>query len=85
MRLVSSLVVTHKHSPGDAEQGEDYPHHLKEVISLCAKLLQSAEGSNPNISKENYDMQDRIVGIDSPIGTKTTALSRGRCRESRVN
>ena len=80
MRLVSSLVVTHKHSPGDAEQGEDYPHHLKEVVALCAKLIQSAE-VNPNISKENYDMQDRIVGIDSPIGTKTTASPRGSTRD----
>ena len=76
MKLVSSLGEGYKHSPGDAEQGESYHLHLKEVIVLYAKLINSAEGPAPNISKENYEMQDRIVGIGSPIGTSIAASAR---------
>ena len=50
MKVVASLVETHAHSPGDANQGEDYPPHLVDVIALYEKSInQSEETCTPNV------------------------------------
>ena len=57
MKIVANLVNGYKHSPGDVEQSEEYPIHLKEVkLLLYNKLMKSAEEPALNISKENYEM-----------------------------
>ena len=81
MKLLASLVGMHSHSPGDANQGEDYPQHLREVINHYETLMQQpVDASTPTVSAENYVLQDSTIGIPSPIGLKTNASPRSSTR-----
>ena len=42
LKLLSTIVSRHKHSPGDAGQGEEYPAHLVDVIKIYKKVLVSS-------------------------------------------
>ena len=80
MKLIQNLVQGHKHSPGDAAQGEDYPAHLSTSISNYNKLMEGVEENPPTVSQENYKVQRTIVGITSPIGNDTNANTRTSTR-----
>ena len=76
---------THAHSPGPANQGEDYPPHLRNVIGIYAELMkQPAETATPTASAQNYSMQERIIGVASPIGLATCAPARFSTRDQNV-
>ena len=71
----------HKHSPGDAAQGEDYPIHLVASITTYNKLMSDVEENQPTVSQQNYKVQDAFVGIPSPIGNDTNAEARASTRD----
>ena len=82
LKLLSTIVSGHKHSPGDAGQGEEYPAHLVDVIKIYKKVLVSSEDTTKSASKENYNVQMDIVGFKSPIGSDSRASARMSTRET---
>ena len=82
LKLLSTIVSGHKHSPGDADQGEEYPAHLVDVIKVYKKVLARAEDTNKSASKENYNVQMDIVGYKAPIGVDSTASALKSTREA---
>ena len=82
LKVVASLVEMHGHSPGDAVQGEDYPTHLLEIITLYNKVMNQAEDTaTPTVSMDNYAVQDKLVGICTPVGIDTAASPRFSTRK----
>ena len=82
MKVVASLVETHAHSPGDTNQGGDYPPRLVYIITLYEKLMNlSEETCTPNVSALNYTMHDNVVGVNAPLGTNSEAVARFSTRE----
>ena len=43
VKVIASLVEAHLYSPGEADQDEEYPRHLVEIIDAYAKLMGQAE------------------------------------------
>ena len=85
MKLLASILDTHKHSPANAEQCEEYPPHLRSVLSVYDSLMkQPVDTATPNVSAENYSMQDSVVGIPRPIGSKTNDASRFSTRDANL-
>ena len=85
MKVHASIIDTHKHSPGDAEQCEEYPIHLRDVLAAFDKLMkQPADTATPTVSAENYTMQDSVVGIPRPIGSKPNSASRFSTRDANL-
>ena len=77
MKVLASILDTHKHSPGNAEQCKEYPPHLCGVLSVYDKLMkQHVDTATPEFSADNYSIQDSVVGITPPIGTRTNSASR---------
>ena len=66
----------HKHSPGAASQGENYPPHLQEIISIYKKIIKGESTETPTISARNYEVQNNIIGSCAPIGNDTNAPHR---------
>ena len=82
LKLLSAIVPGHKHSPGDAGQGEEYPAHLVDVIKIYKKVLVISGDTTKSASKENYNVQMDIVGFKSPIGSDSRASARMSTREA---
>ena len=66
--ILVSLVTGHLNSPGEASEGEDYPPHLKLLISLFKQVTKKDPMDTNNISSINYVVQNKTVGSCAPIG-----------------
>ena len=74
--ILASLVTGHLHSPGEASEGEDYPPHLKELISLFKQVTKKDPMETNNISAMNYIIQNKTIGSCALIGQETIAPIR---------
>lgn len=53
LKVLSSILKKNAHLPGVASDGEAYPPHLAEVLTLLKKINESAPDPNPTISQQN--------------------------------
>ena len=61
--VLVSLVTGHSHSPGNAAEGEDYPPHLKELISLFKQVTKKDPTETTNISAKKYAFRTRQLDL----------------------
>ena len=82
LKLLSTVISEHKHSPGDAGQGESYSARLVDVIKIYPKILVGLEENTKLASKENYNVQMDILELKSPIGSYSKVSARMSTREA---
>ena len=76
---------THGYSPGPTNQSKDYHPHLHYIIEIYTELMkQPTETATPTISAQDYTMQERIIGVASPIGLDTRSPARFSIQDQNV-
>jgi hypothetical protein len=72
-------IVKHKHSDGNADDGENFPAHLRILIELWNQIKKEAEDTrcdNLTQSQKNRVVADSVTGVTAPLGIDTNATAR---------
>ena len=72
-------IVKHKHSDGNADDGENLPAHLTTLIELWNQIKKEAEDTrcdNLTQSQRNRVVADSVTGVTAPLCIDTNATAR---------